>query len=426
MNKTGLIILVIAAINIAVVYGAADGYFWHISDTHSQLDYKAGSDPEKECTSGKGSAGKFGDYKCRSPYIVEKTAFTRISEIIPPNMKGKKPEFVLWTGDGIAHYKGKYSKEGITLELKNLTALFKHVHTALGGKVPIFPVVGNHDTYPQHQLPATNYWAYDLYASLWKDFLSAEAVKTLKKGGYYTELIKPGLRIIVLNTVLYYTGNHKIPLTEKDPGGQMAWLTSQLKSAKAKGESVYIASHIPPGPIPGCFHKEFLTHFLDAMKGYHSIIRGSFFGHVHRDLIGLLGDAATTDFSPAFIISTATGQGRNPIFRYYTFDSQKKYAIQDWTTIYLDVPAANKAGKVTWKELYTATTEYGIPDVSPAHLKNLALKFKTDDALFQKYYQHRVGNKSGVGKCTGDCKKEYVCYILTSYLTQYEKCIKNF
>lgn len=42
-----------------------------------------------------------------------------------------------------------------------------------------------------------NYWL------LWKPFLPSNAETTFLRGGYYSVSIKPDLRVIVLNTVLY-------------------------------------------------------------------------------------------------------------------------------------------------------------------------------------------------------------------------------
>lgn len=42
-------------------------------------------------------------------------------------------------------------------------------------------------------------WLYNFIADLWSDWLPAEALSTLRVGGYYSFVFRPGLRVIVLN-----------------------------------------------------------------------------------------------------------------------------------------------------------------------------------------------------------------------------------
>ena len=56
-------------------------------------------------------------------------------------------------------------------------------------------------------------------------------------GGYYTELIKPGMRLIGLNTNLYFVLNELVRGNE-DPAGQFAWLDQTLTLAKNRVEKV--------------------------------------------------------------------------------------------------------------------------------------------------------------------------------------------
>lgn len=61
---------------------------------------------------------------------------------------------------------------------------------------------------------------------------------SLLTGGYYTVNTTHGLRIIALNTNLYYTSN-KATKDSPDPGQQLAWLNATLDTATADGEKVY-------------------------------------------------------------------------------------------------------------------------------------------------------------------------------------------
>lgn len=50
-------------------------------------------------------------------------------------------------------------------------------------------------------------WLYELVAKEWSQWLPQDAIATIQKGGYYTVLVKPGFRIIALNTNVAFTKN---------------------------------------------------------------------------------------------------------------------------------------------------------------------------------------------------------------------------
>lgn len=79
---------------------------------------------------------------------------------------------------------------------------------------PIYYVLGNHETHPANQFApieitrpdlSTN-WMYQLAVDQW-DGLPKEAHETILKGGYYTTLVKPGFRIVALNSNVGYIFN---------------------------------------------------------------------------------------------------------------------------------------------------------------------------------------------------------------------------
>jgi len=264
---------------------------------------------------------------------------------------------------------------------------------------------------------------YNTVSDLWEPFLPKSALTTLKKSGYYSVKVNKDLRLIVLNTVLYYVSNKKC-VDHKDPGGQMAWLRSELAAAKKAGENVYIAGHIPVRGTGGCFHTKFEKPFLEAMKGYHHIIKGSFWGHCHIDTFQLFGNHTTGDFHVAHLASTMGSDGsRDPSFRRYIFDTSKGYAIQDWRTFYMDLPASNQAGKVKWGTLYDAKTAYGIADATPASMLALVNKMKTDSALASKSYSYMHGG-GPIGGCDAACIKRMTCAMLHPSTKGFEKCDK--
>lgn len=56
-------------------------------------------------------------------------------------------------------------------------------------------------------------------------------------GGFYSQLVKPGLRVVSLNTILYY-GPNKVSSNMTDPAGQFEWLENTLEKAAQSLEKV--------------------------------------------------------------------------------------------------------------------------------------------------------------------------------------------
>lgn len=148
-------------------------------------------------------------------------------------------------------------------------------------------------------------------ASFWSQWLDKDAIETFLIGGYYTQLAKPGLRIVSLNTIFYYHSNrmctnlvcnglllvfffsfinihlfNSFP-TQTDPSGQLAWLSSTLASARAANEKIWLIAHVPPG-----FHEkfginnfwtQFTAPYLATLSGYSDVIVTQIYGHDHTD-----------------------------------------------------------------------------------------------------------------------------------------------
>lgn len=50
-------------------------------------------------------------------------------------------------------------------------------------------------------------WVFEVVAEEWSRWLPSSTKDTIKKGGYYTTLVKTGFRIISLNNIACYTPN---------------------------------------------------------------------------------------------------------------------------------------------------------------------------------------------------------------------------
>jgi len=420
----GLLITALVVVSLlCVVSNAKLGYFWHISDNHMQSDYKEGTDPEWHCTKYKGDAGKFGHYKCRAPYAVEFTAISEIPTLRPDECKNDLPQFILWTGDSVASRLGSYEPDAITWDLRNVTDLFNILRKKLGAKIPVYPVLGNHDSSPQHFFKAVGDWVYPVVAKLWQPYLPADAIATLSKSGYYSVKVNNKLRLIVLNTNLYYELNN-LTLGVVDPGGQIKWLHNELQKAKNNNELVYIAGHVPPRGMGGCFRPEYGKPFLEAMKGFHSIIKASFWGHCHMDAFHLVGNITSGDYHVGHYAPTlGTNYYTDPAFRRVLIDTDT-FEVKNWRTFYMHLPDANKEGRIRWKVLYDAHSAYGIEDANPKTMLSLIKKMSKDSNLFKSYY-NRLKSGANMGACDESCKKKWICSMLYPHMYGYDECVKG-
>ena len=73
-------------------------------------------------------------------------------------------------------------------------------------------------------------------------------------------MVRPGLRLISVNTNFCNNFNFFLLLGFDDPSGHLHWIYSTLKSAEEKGERVYVIGHIPPG-THSCYSKELTNGF---------------------------------------------------------------------------------------------------------------------------------------------------------------------
>lgn len=111
-------------------------------------------------------------------------------------------------------------------------------------------------------------WLYDEIEKQWLRFLPAKAGPTIKRGGFYSVLARPGLRIIAINNNYCSNKNWWLLLDSTDPLGQLQWLIDELSQAEAFGEKVHILGHIPPGN-PDCV-KIWSQNFYKVISRYHS------------------------------------------------------------------------------------------------------------------------------------------------------------
>ena len=164
--------------------------------------------------------------------------------------------------------------------------------TSVFGNIPIYPSFGNHEANPTNQFAP---WSIDnpnlstrsLYehaANTWY-WLPESAKETLRFGGYYTALVRPGLRVIVLNNCDCYTSNWWLLYDITYPAVQLNWLYETLLAAEANNEKAHILSHMPTGA--GDYYKVCSREYVRIVERFWNTISAQFNGHTHQDRFNL-------------------------------------------------------------------------------------------------------------------------------------------
>ncbi|KAK6618144.1 hypothetical protein RUM44_002595 [Polyplax serrata] len=380
----------------------------HITDTHYDPMYSEGAKvncPEPLCcrvqngpaVNGEKGAGKWGDWNCDIP---ERTLDSMLEHAAKKN---SDIDYIIWTGDIPAHDIWQQSK------MSNLELLDKAVAKIkkFFPRVPVYAAVGNHEAAPTDIFPppgATRSvsWLYEELDKQWRNWLPSDTSETVQLGGFYTTLIRPGFRMVSLNTNYCYHRNWWLMLNSTDPVDQLHWLVDVLKKAEDNKEKVHIIAHIAPGQSD-CL-PTWRDNFYRIASRFRNVITNYFYGHSHKDEFELYFDEENPNEAVGVGFlgpSVTTYVNLNPGYRVYYIDGDRENstrAVLDYENWVLDLERSNRVKEPKWGRSYKARSEYGMKTLSPKEWNNLYENMKTSDYLFQLYYRtstckHRTREK---------------------------------
>ncbi|KAL3868431.1 hypothetical protein ACJMK2_041239 [Sinanodonta woodiana] len=412
-------------------------FFWQVSDFHFDASYNSShGDPTKMCHEGSVTnstqLGIFGNYLCDAPWKLIVSAMQAMKDFYPD------PDFILWTGDSIPHIKDTdINLEKVYINIANVTDELRKTFP----NTTIYPVLGNHDSYPSNEMPydisISDYYRHILTTSHWDSLLVDDCQKQFQKGGYFSISPHVGLRIIALNTNLYSTLN---TLTDHlvDPADQFQWLDGQLDDARKSKENVFLVAHIPPGlfeKIPNFpwFHEDYNKRYLDLLQKHADIITAQFYGHEHTDSFRLLYDSNSTEkpigcllLSPSVTpwMSTLPGVGaNNPSIRLFEYDLETGI-IKRYQQFYLNLTAANIDGNATWLQEYDTKEDYALDSITPHDMQHLVDSFyNIKNNIFQRYLIFNSVSQETSPACNSSCFQQNICAITKLAVGEYESCI---
>uniref|UniRef100_A0A8C2R8Q3 Sphingomyelin phosphodiesterase n=1 Tax=Capra hircus TaxID=9925 RepID=A0A8C2R8Q3_CAPHI len=379
-----------------------------LTDLHWDHDYLEGTDPNCEnplcCRRDSGpppasqpGAGYWGEYsKCDLPLRTLESLLSGLGPAGPFDM-------VYWTGDIPAHNVWQQSRQDQLRALTTVTALVKKFL----GPVLVYPAVGNQ----------SSHWLYEAMAEAWEPWLPAEALRTLRIGGFYALSPRPGLRLISLNMNFCSRENFWLLINSTDPAGQLQWLVGELQAAEDRGDKVHIIGHIPPGH---CL-KSWSWNYYRIVERYENTLAGQFFGHTHVDEFEVFYDEETLSrpLSVAFLAPSATTYiGLNPGYRVYQIDgnySGSSHVVLDHETYILNLTEANEPGATPhWHLLYRARETYGLPNALPTAWHDLVYRMWRDTQLFQTFWFLYHKGHPPSEPCGTPCRLATLCAQLSA------------
>lgn len=394
----------------------------HLSDTHFDPEYKAGSNADCGeplcCRASSGSvkspdkrAGLFGDYrKCDTPLRTIESMLENIAYLHPDI------DYIIWTGDLPPHDIWNQTRESNLIILRSTVQQLMDYFPY----TPIFPALGNHEAAPVNSFPPPfilgDYsisWLYDDLDRQWRRWLPSDTSPSVRKGAFYSVLVRPGFRIISLNMNYCNNKNWWLLINSTDPAQELQWFIYELQGAEDRGEKVHVLGHIPPGHHD-CL-KTWSHNYYTIINRYESTITAQFFGHTHFDEFELFYDEYERHrvTSIAYIGPSVTSYYKlNPGYRIYTIEgdyagSQKR--VLDHETWVMNLDEANRDGIPRWYQLYSAKRAYNMRNLLPEEWNGLVYKMALDDDLFEKYLRFYWKNSVAREECDAECKKRMLC-----------------
>lgn len=273
----------------------------HLTDTHYDPHYVEGSiancqeplccrlysTPPANTTTPIQLAGKWGSYeKCDAPKILIDNALKNMAET------HKDIDFIIWTGDIPPHDIWNQTRE---YNLDVLKATLQMVYEAFPN-TPIFPALGNHEgvpagTFPPPWMRSKEHaidWLYKEISKDWSKWLPDGAKPTVMQGGFFSVLLRPGFRLISLNTNYCHSMSWWLMVNSTDPAKELQWLIYELQLAEAAKEKVHIIGHIPPGQTD-CL-KTWSRNFYSIVDRFEGTIAAMYFAHTHYDEFAVFYD----------------------------------------------------------------------------------------------------------------------------------------
>ncbi|KAG5958758.1 hypothetical protein E4U58_005262 [Claviceps cyperi] len=404
----------------------------HFSDLHIDPLYKIGS--IGECSNPflccrnvsdhtKSSAGPFGyPKKCDTSYDLEKSMYRATKKL------ARDANYTIFTGDVVDREVWNTSPETNAKTLQEAYDRMKKVFPHF------YPAVGNHESSPANSFPLATEsskkfeikWLYGLLSSLWQGTQVGQVESNHYRGRYAYRDTQRGLRVIGINTNLYYYLNFWLYMEpmSSDPDGQLEWLVRELSAAERMGEKVWIIGHMPMGDVDVMRHSS--NMFNQITSRFRHTISAMFFGHTHLDQYQISykdGEKHTAGNASviSFIAPSITPSNGNPAFRVYEV-GKVSHNVLDATTYFTDMSDPRYQAGPKWKSLYSIKSIFpeafkpnvggdmsSVP-ISAERWHKLTEMWEMHPKLFEVYWKNKVTGTASK-YCNTECRQKEICLV---------------
>jgi sphingomyelin phosphodiesterase len=381
-----------------------------VTDIHLDLNYKENATvdcglplcchdkPKNIFDSNVKLSGKYGAIgKCDCSLEVVDAFSTKAKEL--------EPDFILFTGDNIAHNVWEDTQEEVVYYTRTI---IDSMERSFGKDTPIYPAIGNHEKAPVDEYYGPESVLLNGLAEIFKPYLSDEAYETFKKYGYYSMLHKnTNLRIISLNCLVCDTMNFNLIFDASQAKDMYDWFENELKKAEKNNEVVYLLDHIP---LVNHQHTLQCTYRLKILLDrYQHIIRGYFSGHSHSEYLTIVKEYNSDKPTHVNYICSGltTYSDYQPSFRLYEVDDDTKY-VKDYIQYRMDLEESNKKREPVWFISYKANEFFKVDTIS--NVKAVNQYEIGEDYIIKKYTDSEVGyekakKKSSINEAFCDFKE---------------------
>ena len=357
-----------------------------VTDIHLDMDYKPGAVancilplccreladddlvPVKQILAGKyGTTGK-----CDANIETVKAFAEKAKEL--------NPDYIMFTGDNIAHLTWKVRQEDVI----NATKMqIEAIQEVFGMDTPIYPALGNHEKAPVDEFHGDETELLHNLADIFRPYLDDDAYETFRKYGYYTMMVKDNLRIISVNCLICDSFNFNLLYDSSQPRLMFKWLEQVLSDAEKNGEIVHIMNHIP---IANTQHTTQCSgRYKVLLDRYQNIIRGLFSGHSHSEYLTIVHEYYHPEVPTQvnYICSGLTTYSEyQPSFRLYLVDKSELY-VQDFIQYRMNLTESNEQDTPVWFIPYNATELLGVDSMND--LEGISKYIVTPEYVQHKY-----------------------------------------
>ena len=332
-----------------------------------------------------------------------------------------RPELVLVAGDFMGHgFQSDFKRTAPDTSGPALAAFTARTNQFLAREIAaafpgaqILPALGNNDSGCGDYMsePASPFLRS--FAEAWEPLVNRRGsapdfVATFSAAGHYTA-VAPALRarVVSLNDVYWsprYSNSCGSP--GADPGRDaVAWLTGALGDSRARGERVWLLSHVPvgvdvfaslhAGPVVTMFQPAYATALISALQTFGATVQSSIHGHTHMTEFRVIADAAASPLvGSQGIPAVSPIFGNNPAFFVLALDPASR-AIADYSVYTLtNLPTAGATVPGVWSREYGLRETYGVDGLSAKTLADVQRSLDADAmarASFIRFYDSGSG-----------------------------------